>query len=190
MRRTAALARSCVAALLAAALTSAASAQTLTCTANPAGTGQCTTSASITLRTNRVLQITLSVGATALTMPPGNGFDLSGIDTTFTTGPIVTVVGSVPWSLQVASTTTSWTVAPALPAAKPASDLTYTWSGPVSSSGSAVGLSTTATTVTQAASQGRLPLVAVALAYGAIWQIATDRPGTYSMTVVFSVTAP
>lgn len=165
-------------------------AQTINCTANPLGTGNCSANANITARTTRVLQITLSVGSTPLTMPPGNGFDLSGIDTSFTTGPTVTVVSSVPWSLQVASATANWTVVPALPTAKPASDMTYTWTGPVSSSASPVGLSTTATTVTQSTAQGRLPLAVIALTYAAIWRIATDSPGTYSMTVVFSMTAP
>ena len=186
----AAVRMTCAAVLLGAAIARSASSQTISCTANPAGTAQCTVSPSVTLRTSRVLQITLSSGSTALTMPPGNGFDLSGVDTTVTSGPTVTVVGSVPWSIQVASTTANWTVVPALPAAKPASDMTYTWSGPVASSGSPVALSTTATTVTQSTSQGRLPLVDIAFTYAAIWRIATDGPGTYAMTIVFSMTAP
>ena len=180
----------CAATLFAAVVARAAAAQTISCTADPLTTGQCTTSASVALRTNRVLQITLSAGSTTLTMPSGNGFDLSGVDTSFTAGPTVTVVSSVPWSLQIAASTTSWTVVPALPAAKPASDMTYTWAGPVASSGSAVGLSMTATTVTQSTSQGRLPQVALALAYAAIWRIATNGPGIYSLTIVFSMTAP
>lgn len=189
-RVAAAIRALCAATLFAAAVARAAAAQTIGCTADPLTTGQCTTSASVTLRTNLVLQLTLSAGGTTLTMPPGNAFDLSGLDTSFTAGPTVTVVSSVPWSLQIASSTTSWTVVPALPAPKPASDMTYTWAGPVASSGSAVGLSTTATTVTQSTSQGRLPQVAIGLAYAAIWSIATDGPGTYSMTIVFSMTAP
>ena len=180
----------CAATLFAAAVARAAAAQSISCTADPLTTGQCTTSASVTLRTNLVLQITLSAGSTTLTMPPGNGFDLSGVDTSFTAGPTVTVVSSVPWSLQIAASTASWTVVPALPAAKPASDMTYTWAGPVASSGSAVGLSMTATTVTQSTSQGRLPQVALALSYAAIWRIATDGPGIYSLTIVFNMTAP
>ena len=188
MGRIATLIRVAGAALLIA--RGAAEAQTINCTANPLLGGSCTTNANVTLRTNRVLQITLSVGSTTLAMPLGNDFDLSGIDTTFTTGPTVTVVSSVPWSLQIASSTTNWTVAPALPVAKPASDMQYTWTGPVSSSGTMVGLSTTATTVTQSTSQGRLPLVNIALTYDTIWRIATDAPGTYSMTIVFNKTAP
>jgi hypothetical protein len=163
-------------------------AQTLSCTATTAAP-TCSLTPAVSMTTSRVLQIGLSVAATPLTMPVASVFDTKDADTTVTTGPVVTINASVPWSLQISATTANWTVVPAGPT-KPASDLLYTWAGPVGSGLTPVALSAVRTTVTQHSAQGQRTVSPISFTYRTIWKIASDAPGAYSLVVRFSMTSP
>ncbi len=147
----------------------------------PNGTCSVTTSTSMTAGT--VMQLTLSSTSTLLTAPSSASYDLGYVADN---GPTATVKSNRPWKLQVSASTAVWSAAstePGVPArgAKPAADLT--WS-------SAAGGPFTALTMaaTDAALGNATGGAGVAFFYRTLYDWALDTPGSYSLTVVFTLT--
>ncbi len=148
------------------------------CLGNPCSV---TNTASVTVGT--VLSLTLSSGATLLTAPSqtsyDNGFqdDLAALT--------ATVKANRGWTLSVKSSGASWTPSGAgARVAKPAADLQWSTSG---------GAPFTALTTSNAGlgtSASGTASVVETISYRTLWDYTLDTPGTYSLDVVFTVTAP
>ncbi len=148
------------------------------CSGNPCSV---TNTASVTVGT--VLKLSLSSTATSLTSPDTTAFNQGYQDDL--AALTATVKANRAWSLKVSSGAATWTGSGAgARANKPAGDLEWSASGgapytvlttsPVGMATSASGTSGTTTTVS----------------YRTLWDYTLDTPGTYSLDVVFTATAP
>jgi len=155
-----------------------------TCTA-PIPAGTCNVTTSVTLTVGKVLQLTLSSTNTTLTAPSEADYDAGFVADA---GPSATVQSNAPWVLQVSAAAATWTAANTEPgvaarANKPASDLLWG----TAAGGPFTALSTTAVTaVSGVPTAGTTPGFFYRTAYN--WTL--DTPGGYSLTVVFTLTAP
>ena len=147
--------------------------------------GNCTVGASASLTIGGVVQLSVSSSNTALTPPTAADYSAGFASTT---GPTLTVWANTPWSLQLASTSAVWTAVSSVAgitawASKPASDLQ--WSD--GASGPWQPASTTGATL---ASGTRTGGTAVPIFYRTRYAWAADAPGSYSLTLLVSITAP
>jgi hypothetical protein len=138
-----------------------------------------TTTANLTI--NAVMQLTLSTTATTLTPPTAANYNAGFVADV---GPTATVRANTGWHLQISSSAATWTAAGVgARVNKPAGDLT--WS--LAAGGPFSGLSTSVAAVTNA---GATAGTATNIFYRTLYSYATDTPGTYKLTVVFTLTSP
>lgn len=169
-------------ALLLAALAPALRAQTCS-NSNPGGSCTVTVSVSpVTIGT--ILQMSVSTSAVTLTAPALGNF---GADSTATitdaSAVSVTGAGNVAFHVTMAATASTWTsVAPPTP--KPTSDLT--WATAVG--GPYTAMSTTPTTIISAASASNT--ITKVISYRTIWHFIDNPPGTYSLTLTYTLVSP
>jgi hypothetical protein len=155
-----------------------------TCTA-PIPAGTCSVTTSVTLTVGKVLQLTLSATNTTLTAPSEADYDAGFVADA---GPTATVQSNAPWVLQVSAAAATWTAASTEPgvsarANKPAGDLLWA----TAAGGPFTALSTAAVTAGSGVpTAGIIPAFFYRTAYD--WTL--DTPGAYSLTVVFTLTAP
>jgi len=95
-----------------------------------------------------------------------------------------TVQGNRAWSVQISGATATWSASTGAWASKPVSDLR--WS--LSSSGATTAMSVTPATVTSGSATSGSASTTVYLRPAVHW--ATDKPGTYTIGVTFTLTAP
>jgi hypothetical protein len=189
-RRASALARFAIASLAiwtALALgTPAAAAQTvLTCQVNGAA-GKCNPTVTLdkpaTIVNPALLQLTVSPTASTYTAATTD-MDIAAGLAGFT--PVsLSVKGNRAWTIQVNGSSAFWTASPGAWTSKPVSDLI--WS--LTPAGATTAMSTTAKTLTSGSPGSGSPALSVYMRPIAHW--ATDKPGTYSMTVTFTMTTP
>lgn len=182
MRRTGAVPGIVVALLALAGAARPARAQT-TCTAPLPGS--CTVSASASLTIGGVVLLSVTTATSALAAPTEADYDAGFAATT---GPVITVMANTPWSLQLASTAAQWSATSTVPGiaawtAKPASDLLWG----TTAAGPWTGASTAGATL---ASGGRTAGTTIPLFYRTRYGWTTDTPGSYSLTLMVSITAP
>lgn len=152
----------------------------LCATANGTTNGSCTGNVATSLTIPTIVRLTIS-DPTTLT-PPTEAIYTAG--SVVTTGPLATIKTNTTWSLTVRATTTTWNAVGANARAnKPVGDLLWG----LNSGGPFTAMTTTATTVT---SGTRGAANNVQLYYRTLWNISLDGPGTYSLTVSYTVTAP
>ena len=149
------------------------------------GGGTCTASTSANITIGTVMQLSLNSSSTALTPPTSNDYDAGFVADA---GPVATVRGNQSWRLQVAAQAGTWTATNSIPgsvarANKPAADLT--WSTAVN--GTFAGLGTTGVQVGSGAASGGTN---VSLFYRTLYAYNLDTPGSYSLTVVFTMFSP
>ena len=164
--------------ILALLIGSATASQAQTCTGNPCSV---TNTASVTVAT--VLKLTLSSTATALTAPLEAAFDAGFQDDL--AALTATVKSNRAWTLSIKGNAANWTPSGAgARAAKPAADLQFSTTG---------GAPFTALTTSNASigtSASGTPSAVRTISYRTLWDYTLDTPGTYSLDVVFTVTAP
>jgi hypothetical protein len=154
------------------------------CTASGAP-ATCTQAGSVSMTAGRVVRLQSSAASTTLTAPTPADFD-AGFNAT--TGPTFTVSANAAWTLSLRAGSSLWTAVNTSPGApartnKPASDLT--WS--TAPAGTFLALSTTdASLFTGTATASKVTTVYFHTAYD--WTL--DTPGSYSMAVVLTLTAP
>lgn len=95
-----------------------------------------------------------------------------------------TVQGNRAWSVQISGATATWSASTGAWASKPVSDLR--WS--LSSSGATTAMSVTPATVTSGSPTSGSASTTVYLRPAVHW--ATDKPGTYTIGVTFTLTTP
>jgi hypothetical protein len=154
------------------------------CTASGAP-DSCGLPGSVSMTAGRVVQLQMSAGSTSLTAPTPTDFD-AGFNST--TGPTLTVSANAAWTLHIRAAAATWTAtntSPGVPARinKPAADLK--WS--TASSGSFAALGTTDTNlVGGTATAGS----ATTLYFQTLYDWTLDTPGSYSMSIVLTLTSP
>ncbi len=154
------------------------------CTANGAP-ASCNLSGNVSLTTGRVVRLQVNAGSTSLAAPTPADFD-AGYNST--TGPTLTVSANAPWMLQVRASSASWTAVNTSPGApartnKPAADLKWG----TSAAGPFSALNTSdATLVSGSATASN----ATTLYFQTLYNWTSDTPGSYSLTVVLTLTAP
>jgi hypothetical protein len=151
------------------------------CSANP-----CSVNNTVTATVGTILKLTLSSTATALT-PVVADYDLGHLDTP--AALTASVKSNRAWNLSVAAATANWGASGGAWASKPAGDLYWTTDGI-----SYFQLSTVAANVFGSLQSGvgggaNGPVVAT-FGYRSLWSYVNDTPGTYTMVVVYTVTAP
>jgi hypothetical protein len=163
-----------------------ASAQTvLTCSVAGAA-GKCSPTVTLDVPAHIVnpalLQLTVSPTSSTYTAATTD----MNVSTGLATPSVVTlsVKGNRAWTVQANGTSAFWTPSAGAWTSKPVSDLV--WS--LTPAGTRTAMSTTATTVTSGSPGSGSPGVSVYLRPIAHW--TTDKPGTYSMTVTFTLTTP
>ena len=149
-------------------------------TANGTTNGSCTGNVATSLTIPTIVRLTIT-DPTTLT-PPTEAIYTAG--SVVTTGPLATIKTNSSWSLTILATTATWTAVGANARAnKPVGDLLWG----LNSGGPFTAMTTTAATVT---SGTRGAANNVQLYYRTLWNIGLDGPGTYSLTVSYTVTAP
>lgn len=154
-----------------------ASAQTV-CTGNPCSL---TNTASVTVTAQ--LKLSLSSTTTTLTSPDTTAFNNGFQDdpSMFT----ATVKANTGWTLSVKSAAATWTASGAgARASKPAGDLQW------SSTGGSPFTALTASNAQLATSGTGTSGTTKTISYHTLWDYTLDTPGTYSLGVVFTLSAP
>jgi len=156
----------------------ATAARAQTCTGNPCSV---TNTASVTVGT--MLRLSLSSATTPLTTPDETSFDNGFQDDL---GALTaTVKANRGWTMSIQSGAASWTASGAgARAAKPAADLQWSTSGGAPFTALTTSNATLGTSASGTASTVRI------ISYRTLWDYTLDTPGTYSLDVVFTVTAP
>jgi hypothetical protein len=139
------------------------------------GGATCTLPISATATINTVARLMISSTTTTLTAPNAADFGTSAGVTSG--GPTITVLSNAAYTLTAAASATTWTGPSGV--SKPASDLKMkVGAGSVVPLGQ-VGTSSTGTATTD-----------YAISYNTIYNWTTDKPGTYSLVVNYTLTAP
>jgi hypothetical protein len=155
-----------------------------TCTRNGQGTcmiGDDATHA-IRITITQAIRLESSSGAVALSPPSGLDYD-AGFG--LTVGPVLTMRSNVPWTVTLRATQPLWTATPAPSRAdKPVTDLQWG----VAAAGPFTDLSTSATAIATGASGTNGAAIPLHFRVKYAWLI--DSPGTYSIPLQVTVTAP
>ena len=170
--------------LIIAAVSTTPAALTAQCTASGAP-ANCGVPGSVSMTAGRVVRLQMTAGSTPLTAPSPADFD-AGFNST--AGPTLTVSANAPWSLNVRAASAVWTATNTSPGAparanKPAGDLK--WS--TASGGSFSALTTTDTNLVSGAATAS---TATTLYFQTLYNWTLDTPGSYTLSVVLTLTSP
>ena len=154
------------------------------CSGN-AGSCNTTNTASVTIAS--LVKLGMSAATTTLTAPTADQVDVGA--TVADAGPTFTVKANRSWTLSIRSgNPTNWTYAGSFAGLKPISDLT--WSNAVAGTFVAITSSDVLLTSGAAASNGTAAQAFFRTIYPAGFTNAANQPGTYSLPVIFTLTAP
>jgi len=154
------------------------------CSGN-AGSCNSTNTASVTV--NALVKLGMSSATTSLTSPTADQVEVGA--TIADAGPSFTIKANRSWSLNVKTTNpASWTYVGSNGGNKPISDLT--WSNAVN--GTFAGISPTDALVTSGAgaSNGQAAQIFFRTVWAAGFTQPSNAPGTYSLPVVLTLSAP
>jgi hypothetical protein len=154
------------------------------CTASGAP-ANCGVPGSVSVTAGRVVRLQMSAGSTTLTAPTTSDFD-AGFNST--TGPTLTVSANAPWTLHIRAATALWSATNTTPgvnarANKPAGDLK--WS--TASDGGFAALSTSDANLFGGSATAS---DATTLYFQTVYNWSLDTPGSYSLSVVLTLTSP
>jgi hypothetical protein len=154
------------------------------CSGN-AGTCNTTNTASMTI--GALVKLGMSATTTSLTSPTADQVDLGAL--VADVGPTFTVKANRSWTLNIRSgNATNWTYVGANSGVKPIADLT--WSNAVAGTYAAITATDALFTSGASASGGTAAAAFFKTNYPAGFTNAANAPGTYSLPVVFTLTAP
>src|SRR5690349_24722255 len=154
------------------------------CTASGAP-ANCSQAGSVSMTAGRVERLQMSAGSTSLTPPTTADFD-AGFNST--TGPTLTVSANASWTLSIRAASAVWTATNtatgvAARANKPAADLK--WS--LTSGGAFSALTASDATLVSGAATASS---ATTLYFQTLYAWSVDTPGSYSLSVVLTLTSP
>ena len=149
--------------------------------------GSCNSTNTVSATVNALVKLGMSAATTTLTSPTADQVETGA--TLADAGPTFTVKANRSWTLNIKTTNAaSWTYAGTLGGNKPISDLT--WSNAVA--GTYVGISSTDALFLSGASatNGAAAQVFFKTVWAAGFTMPSNAPGTYSLPVVFTLSAP
>jgi hypothetical protein len=149
--------------------------------------GSCNTTNTASVSVNALVKLGMGSATTTLTSPTADQVEVGA--TIADAGPSFTVKANRSWTLNIKTTNpASWTYVGTLGGNKPVSDLT--WSNAVA--GTYVGISTTDALFLSGA--GATNGAAAQAFFKTVWAAGftqpSNAPGTYSLPVVFTLSAP
>jgi hypothetical protein len=154
------------------------------CSGN-AGTCNTTNTASVTV--GALVKLGMSASTTSLTSPTADQVDIGAL--VADVGPTFTIKANRSWTLNVKSgNATNWTYVGSNAGVKPIGDLT--WSNAVAGTYAALTSSDAVFTSGASASGGTAASAFFKTNYPAGFTNAANAPGTYSLPIVFTLTAP
>jgi hypothetical protein len=154
------------------------------CSGN-AGTCNTTNTASVTVGV--LVKLGMSSATTTLTNPTAANVDVGAVIPD--AGPTFTIKANRSWSLKIRSANaTSWTYAGTNSGVKPIGDLA--WSTAVNGTFAAMTATDAAFASGGAASNGTAAAAFFQTTWLADFTSASNAPGTYSLPIVFTLTAP
>ena len=163
----------------------AAAAEAQTCTGNTAAGCTVNTTASVTVPA--LVELTVAgAGAIALTAPTVSDLTTGYVEDA---GPSITVKANRAWTLAVHTTAaTNWTYVGTQGGVKPISDLT--WSNTAAGSYAAITTSAASIVSNQARTNAGAPTIFFRTVYSSDFSSDKNAAGSYSIPLVFSLTAP
>jgi hypothetical protein len=149
--------------------------------------GSCNTTNTASVSVNALVKLGMSSATTTLTSPTADQVEVGA--NIADAGPSFTVKANRSWTLNIKTTNPAqWTYVGALGGLKPISDLT--WSN--AAAGTFVGIGTTDALLTSGA--GATNGAAAQVFFKTVWAAGftqpSNAPGTYSLPVVFTLSAP
>jgi len=149
--------------------------------------GTCNTINTASVTVGALVKLGMTTTATALTNPTADDVDAGNVLSD--AGPSFTIKANRSWTLKIKSqNATNWTYAGSNAGVKPISDLS--WS--TASGGTYAAISATDATFTSgaAASNGTAAQAFFKTSWLSDFTSASNAPGTYSLPIVFTLTAP
>ena len=149
--------------------------------------GSCNTTNTASVSVNALVKLGMSGAATSLTSPTADQIEIGAVIAD--AGPTFTIKANRSWTLNLkTSNATIWTYAGAFAGTKPLSDLT--WSNAVGGTFANIGTSDALFLSGAGATNG----VAAQAFFRTVWAAGfaqpSNVPGTYSLPVVFTLSAP
>lgn len=149
--------------------------------------GSCNTSNTASVIIPALVKLGMSATTTSLTPPTADQVDIGAVIAD--AGPTFTVKANRSWTVNIRSgNPTNWTYVGSNSGVKPISDLT--WSNAVAGSYVAITAADAVLTSGASASSGTAAAAFFKTNYPAGLANAANAPGTYSLPVVFTLTAP
>jgi hypothetical protein len=142
--------------------------------------GSCSINLTSSLTVNRLLRLTINDTSTAAPAPTEADYDLGYQQFAPLTATVKT---NGTWSLGIRATAATFTASGGARANKPAADLQRA----TAAGGPYAAVTTTNTTLTSGTAGAAN---VVNLFYRILWSYTVDTPGTYRITVVYTLTAP
>jgi hypothetical protein len=149
--------------------------------------GSCNTTNTASVTIGALVKLGMSATTTSLTSPTADQVDLGA--TISDAGPTFTVKANRSWTLNIRSgNAASWTYVGANSGVKPISDLT--WANAVAGTYAAITASDAVFTAGASASAGTAAAAFFKTSYPAGFTNAANAPGSYSLPIIFTLTAP
>ncbi|MDQ6871034.1 MAG: hypothetical protein M3037_03360 [Gemmatimonadota bacterium] len=149
--------------------------------------GSCNTSNTASVTIPALVKLGMSATTTSLTPPTADQVDLGA--TIADAGPTFTIKANRSWTLNIRSgNATNWTYVGANSGVKPISDLT--WANALAGTYAAITASDVLFTSGASASAGTAASAFFKTNYTAGFTNVANAPGTYSLPVIFTLTAP
>jgi hypothetical protein len=149
--------------------------------------GSCNTTNTASVSVNALVKLGMSGAATSLTSPTADQIEAGAVIAD--AGPSFTVKANRSWTLNIKTTNpTVWTYAVAFAGTKPISDLT--WSNAVAGTFNNIGTSDAVFLSGASATNGLAAQAFFRTVWAAGFVQPSNVPGTYSLPVVFTLSAP
>jgi hypothetical protein len=149
--------------------------------------GSCNTTNTASVSVNALVKLGMSATTTALTAPTADDIDAGAVIQN--SGPSFTIKANRSWTLNIKTTNaTVWTYAGAFAGTKPISDLT--WSNAAAGTYANIGTSDAVFLSGAGATNGAAAQAFFRTVWAAGFAQPSNVPGTYSLPVVFTLSAP
>ena len=149
-------------------------------TPNGQANGSCSSNIASSLTIPTLIRLTISDTSTSLTTPTEADYDATQTAIA-SSGPVATIKTNSPWTLLVRATSATWTGTGGARTNKPVGDLLWSTGG---------GYSAMTTANVSVATGSRGSANSRTFTYKTNWAWTLDTPGTYTVTVIFTATAP
>jgi len=149
--------------------------------------GSCNTTNTASVSVNALVKLGMSATTTALTAPTADDIDAGAVIQN--SGPSFTIKANRSWTLNIKTTNaTVWTYAGAFAGTKPISDLT--WSNAAAGTYANIGTSDAVFLSGAGATNGAAAQAFFRTVWAAGFAQPSNVPGSYSLPVVFTLSAP